>query len=84
MLTITSTAFVRDRPMNKHLNRQQEKLLLAALCGLAIVAVSALTVQPALTSSHPFQHQAGPVGNSHGQQSAIGDTPVYTLVVAAR
>ena len=40
------------------MNRQQEKILIAALCGLVITAAGALAVQPAMAAGHAA---AGPV-----------------------
>ena len=40
------------------MNRQQEKILIAALCGLVITAAGALAVQPAMAAGHVA---AGPV-----------------------
>lgn len=34
------------------MTRQQEKLLVAALCGMVIVAASALVVQPVMATGH--------------------------------
>lgn len=34
--------------MHRHLNRQQEKLLIAALAGLILVCAAAFAVEPAL------------------------------------
>jgi len=41
------------------MNRQQEKILIAALCGLVITAAGALAVQPAMATGHAGLAQVG-------------------------
>ena len=49
------------------MTKQQEKVLVAALCGLVISAVAAYAVQPAVASMRTSDHIA-PYASSHSGQ----------------
>lgn len=47
------------------MNRQQEKVLIAALCGLVITAAGAFAVQPVMAAGYPVDQLAKVTGVAH-------------------
>lgn len=50
------------------MNKQQEKVLVAALCGLVITAAGAFAVQPAMAAGYPVDQLAQVTGVAHWDQ----------------
>ena len=57
------------------MNNQQEKVLIAALCGLVITAASAFAVQPAMAAGYKVDHLAAVSGVADWDQLNVRKWP---------
>ena len=66
--------------MNKH----QEKVLVATLCGLVITAAAAFAVQPAMAAGYPVDQLAQVTGVAHWDQLNVRKWPAsYSQKIGA-
>lgn len=66
------------------MNKQQEKVLVATLCGLVITAAAAFAVQPALAAGYPVDQLAKVTGVAHWDHLNVRKWPAsYSQQVGA-
>jgi uncharacterized protein YraI len=66
------------------MNKQQEKVLVATLCGLVITAAAAFAVQPALAAGYPVDQLAKVTGVAHWDHLNVRKWPAsYSQKVGA-
>lgn len=66
------------------MNRQQEKILVAALCGLVISAAGAFAVQPAMAAGYQVDQLAQVTGVAHWDQLNVRKWPAsYSQQIGA-
>lgn len=66
------------------MNKQQEKVLVATLCGLVITAAAAFAVQPALAAGYPVDQLAKVTGVAHWDHLNVRKWPAsYAQQVGA-
>lgn len=66
------------------MNRNQEKVLVAALCGLVIAAAGAFAVQPAMAAGYQVDQLAKVTGVAHWDQLNVRKWPAsYSQKVGA-
>jgi len=66
------------------MNKQQEKVLVATLCGLVITAAGAFAVQPAMAAGYPVDQLAQVTGVAHWDQLNVRKWPAsYSRQVGA-
>lgn len=59
------------------MNRQQEKLLLATLCGFVLVAASAFAMQPAMAAGYHVERPARVTGVASSDELNVRKWPAY-------
>lgn len=66
------------------MNKQQEKVLVAALCGLVVVAAGAFAVQPAMAAGYQVDQLAKVTGVAHWDHLNVRKWPAsYSQKVGA-
>src|SRR5690606_18984461 len=66
------------------MNKAQEKVLVATLCGLVLTAAAAFAVQPAMAAGYPVDNLARVSGVAHWDQLNVREWPAsYARQVGA-